>query len=71
MPPTPSTPNAHIIATTLRSLKRVDPGISRIVAQAAYVVAYLAGSGPNANANANANAWDKMGVEGSLFVYER
>lgn len=63
MPPAPPTPNEHVVATTLRSLKRVDPGITRTIAQAAYVVAYLAGQG--------SKAWEKMGVEGSLFVYER
>lgn len=59
----PPTPNEHVVATTLRSLKRVDPGITRTIAQAAYVVAYLAGQRPG--------EWDRMGVEGTLFVYER
>lgn len=63
-PPAPAMaqPHPHIQATTLRSLQRVDPGITKTLAQAGYVVAYR---------EVTEGGWEKMGVEGGLFVYER
>lgn len=55
-------PHPSIAASTLRSLQRVDPGITRTLAQAGYVVAYR---------DLGEGKWEKMGVEGGLFVYER
>lgn len=58
----PASPHPHILATTLRSLQRVDPGITKTLAQAGYVVAYR---------EVAEGEWEKMGVEGGLFVYQR
>ncbi|KAJ9093770.1 hypothetical protein QFC19_008209 [Naganishia cerealis] len=61
----PPPQHSQIQAINLRSLQRSDPAITAILAQAAYVVAYRAAE-PTGEPR-----WDKMGVEGSLFVYQR
>ncbi|KAJ9093539.1 hypothetical protein QFC21_006380 [Naganishia friedmannii] len=76
----PSTPHPQITAINLRALQRSDPSITRIVAQTAYVVAYReeeADVGGRGQGQSDARVggetgvkWEKMGVEGSLFVYE-